>query len=119
MEDSSRFRIAAQPPTGSERPAAGDAAGAPPAKRKSPAFVGDAMKALFETAEVSIKRGDETRVITKNEQDVEQAAPPRKAAADSLPDELPPGLRPHVDLVLWLVLAAGLFGIAGWMLMHG
>jgi hypothetical protein len=90
-------------------------------------FVGSAMKALFESSDVSIKRGDETRVMSRAQETLEElqrrypgALPPASPQSDSvrppIPSEPP---RPRVDAVLWIVLAVGLFAIAGWMIASG
>jgi hypothetical protein len=102
-------------------------------------FVGAAMKSLFESSDVSIKRDDETRVMSRAqdtlealqrrhpgvklqgpEADAAHAAPPadESPASENLGSpSVPSG--PRVDMVLWLVLAAGLFAIAGWMIASG
>ena len=86
-------------------------------------FVGSAMKALFESADVSIKRDDETRVMSRAQETLAKleakTAPERERGSDRPPTfaSSPPG--PRVDMVLWIVLAVGLFGIAGWMLAYG
>ncbi len=107
--------------------------GAPPATRAAPAaqarpdgrFVGHAMKALFETADVSIRRDDDTRVLSRAQEvlaelDRRQPPPPQpraelpKAGGPISSSSTPPG--PRVDAVLWVVLAGGLLAIAAWML---
>lgn len=104
--------------------------GVPPAAPKAAArpsgpdarFLGQAMKSLFETADVSIARGDETRVLSRAQQ-VLAALDERAASAQqnrepaSVPSSSPPG--PRVDAVLWIVLATGLLAIAGWMIAYG
>jgi hypothetical protein len=106
----------------------------PPANRpsaKPPAFVGHAMKSLFESADVSIRRDDETRVMSRAQDAIadlqkrkgiviESSGIPGAASKSAPPASMssaPPG--PRVDVVLWVVLAAGLFAIAGWMLLYG
>ena len=65
------------------------------------------------------QRGDATRVINRTE----PTAPAPRARANTpsasmpptqLPSSVPPG--PRVDVTLWIVLALGLFAIAGVML---
>ena len=133
MEDSRRGGPGKRP---DEAPAQEEHAGdsVPPspegasAKSKRPVdmrFVGGAMKSLFESADVSIRRDDETRVLSRAQEaiaDLEQRRGPIAPEAgvrtpSSAPPSHPPG--PRVDVVLWVVLAAGLFGIAGWMLLYG
>jgi len=115
------------------------------------------MKSLFESADVSIRREDETRVLSRAQEAIaeiekrkgialgelgSQAAAQRSAGGpksvpparsnppagsgqaggsapppSDLPTSIPSG--PRVDLGLWLVLAVGLFVIAGWMLLYG
>ena len=96
-----------------------------------PQFVGQAMKSLFESADVSIRRDDETRVMSRAQVAVEDlqrrtgiviSDEPAHGSESGAPEprttsSAPPG--PRVDVVLWIVLAAGLFTIAGWMLMYG
>src|SRR5262245_26001816 len=90
---------------------------------------GDAMAALLRSADVKVSRGDETRVLRRN-QDV-RAAPGRRtpgmvsdappAPGSSAPTAVPISThppRPRVDTALWVVLAVGLFAIAGWMLAY-
>jgi hypothetical protein len=100
---------------------------------KPPAFVGHAMKSLFESADVSIRREDETRVLSRAQEAVAElqkrkgiviegagvsnAASPSAAPPARPISSAPPG--PRVDVVLWVVLVAGLFAIAGWMLLYG
>jgi hypothetical protein len=87
-------------------------------------FIGAAMKTLFESSDVSIKRGDETRVMSRAQDALEniqrrqsnRAPPsPENAHAASYSSSPP---RPRVDAVLWVVLALGLFAIAGWMIAY-
>ncbi len=149
MEDSTRFRLQQQgeqerlEPIEPEAPASGDSE--PPARASTP-FVGDAMRALFESGDVRIARGDETRVISRAHEDAlaklppqaRQPAPPpptspaqppnaparEPAAPPELPSPFdptpistaPPG--PRVDVTLWVILALGLFAIASWMLLY-
>jgi hypothetical protein len=80
------------------------------------------MKSLFETADVSIRRGDETQVLSRAQQVLAEIhrreAPPEVAPEPApLPSSFPPG--PRVDAVLWIVLATGLLAIAGWMIAYG
>jgi hypothetical protein len=95
------------------------------------------MRALFESSDVSIRRGDETRVMSRAQEAFAEiqrktsAPPPPPAASPSSPppaaavqdaapaapvSSRPPA--PRVDAVLWIVLAAGLFAIAGWMIVY-
>jgi hypothetical protein len=102
---------------------------APPAPQAASdgRFLGQAMKALFETADVSIKRGDETRVLSRAQDvlaELDERVAAHKGAVASEPvvepaapiSSAPP--RPRVDAVLWIVLAVGLFAIAGWMIAY-
>lgn len=75
-------------------------------------FVGDAMRALYRTSAASIERGDATRVIGRSES--ARPGPSVPPPAQKAPASVPPG--PRVDLTLWVVLALGLFAIAGVML---
>lgn len=70
-------------------------------------FVGDAMRSLYQSAEAQVVRGDSTRVISRS-------TPPPSAAPSKPASSSPPG--PRVDVTLWVVLALGLFAIAGVML---
>lgn len=95
--------------------------------KKSPGEVGNAMKALFESSDVSIRRGDETRVMSRAQQalaDLQHRSNPPPGPGSSAPPasreaprSVPPG--PRVDKGLWIVLALGLFAIAGWMIAYG
>ena len=83
------------------------------------------MAALLRSADVKVSRGEETRVLSRNQEllaDLERRnpgmvsdAPPADEPAAS-PSTHPP--RPRVDTALWIVLAVGLFAIAGWMLAY-
>lgn len=110
-----------------ESPQVADTSGisAPSPTRGEAKFIGSAMKALFESSDVSISRGDETRVMSRAQEALEKlhsrhpssrppAADPHQQASAQLQSSAPP--RPRVDAVLWIVLAVGLFGIAGWMI---
>ena len=90
---------------------------------------GDAMAALLRSADVKVSRADETRVLSRNQEllaDLERRnpgmvsdAPP--AVDPSAPTAVPISThppRPRVDTALWVVLAVGLFAIAGWMLAY-
>lgn len=89
-------------------------------------YVGDAMKALFESSDVSIRRGDETRVMSRAQEALAEiqrksgrptaSSAPAEAEQRQSPSSRPPA--PRVDAVLWIVLALGLFAIAGWMLAY-
>jgi hypothetical protein len=88
-----------------------------------------AMKALFESSDVSIKRGDETRVMSRAQEalaEIHRKTNPPPRAPQPTPASLPTTKSlssrppaPRVDAVLWLVLAVGLFAIAGWMVAYG
>jgi hypothetical protein len=88
-----------------------------------------AMKALFESSDVSIKRGDETRVMSRAQEalaEIHRKTNPPPRAPQPTPASVPPTASPssrppapRVDAVLWLVLAVGLFAIAGWMVAYG
>ena len=87
---------------------------------------GDAMAALLRSADVKVSRGEETRVLSRNQEllaDLERRnpgmvsdAPPPDGEARAPISTHPP--RPRVDTALWIVLAVGLFAIAGWMLAY-
>jgi len=94
-------------PDASENDAAGPSA-APLGKE----FVGDAMRSLLSSADVSIARGDATRVIGRSQPPLPAAPPSTRPPAPV--SSTPPG--PRVDYTLWMVLAVGLFAIAGYML---
>jgi hypothetical protein len=89
----------------------------------------NAMKALFESSDVSIKRGDETRVMSRAQEalaEIHRKTNPPPRAPQPTPTSVPPTgslssrpPAPRVDAVLWLVLAVGLFAIAGWMVAYG
>jgi hypothetical protein len=90
-------------------------------------FIGGAMKSLFESSDVSIRRDDETRVLSRAQEALAELEQRRGSGPDvtagakgrtmsSAPPSHRPG--PRVDVVLWIVLAAGLFGIASWMLLY-
>ena len=90
------------------------------------------MKALFESSDVSIRRGDETKVMSRAhealaeiQRKAERSAPPPAPSTPPPPltsfeRAAPTSMRPapRVDAVLWIVLAVGLFAIAGWMLAY-
>jgi hypothetical protein len=79
----------------------------------NPKFIGDAMRSLYRSSATSIERGDATRVIGRNETESLRPAPsvpPKPQTTSSVP------AGPRVDVTLWLVLALGLFAIAGFML---
>lgn len=94
-------------------------------RSSDPRFIGNAMRSLFESADVSIARGDETRVLSRAQEELfkveQRSAPSSKPPAEAPPEPTfstdPPG--PRVDAVLWVVLALGLFAIAGWMIAYG
>jgi hypothetical protein len=81
------------------------------------------MAALLRTADVKVSRGEETRVLSRpqellaelerrNPGMVSDAPPPNPQTSSTHPP------RPRVDTALWIVLAVGLFAIAGWMLAY-
>ena len=90
------------------------AAIAPDANRPSrdPKFIGDAMRSLYRSSATSVERGDATRVIGRL--DAESIRPAPSMPPSKAPSSVPAG--PRVDVTLWLVLAIGLFAIAGFML---
>jgi len=126
MDDPTRGLIGSQPPEepqntqpGSGEGSARDSERAPARPRhdegaasRDPKFIGDAMRSLYRSSATSIERGDATRVISRTDSTRPMAStpPPSKQPASSHP----PG--PRVDVMLWLVLALGLFAIAGVML---
>ena len=87
---------------------------------------GDAMAALLRSADVKVSRGEETRVLSRPNEllaDLERRnpgmvsdRPPPDQQNSASPSTHPP--RPRVDTALWVVLALGLFAIAGWMLAY-
>lgn len=79
-----------------------------------PKFIGDAMRSLYRSSATSIERGDATRVIGRAEAGSIRPAPSSTPPARQSPTSGPAG--PRVDVTLWLVLALGLFAIAGVML---
>lgn len=99
-----------------------------PAKKKTGGA--DAMRALFEASDVSIRRGDETRVMSRAQEalaELQKKSTPPPPAPGSMPpasrSSFPPsdsGLPsgPRFDKGLWIVLAIGLFAIAGWMVAY-
>lgn len=104
--------------------------GATPSKPPDARFAAHAMKALFEASDVSIRRGDETRVMSRAQEALAEiqrrtSAPPppptpsmdsdARALGGSLSSRPP---APRVDVVLWIVLAVGIFAIAGWMILY-
>jgi hypothetical protein len=110
VDDSNRHEPPAQPP-------------GPESQR--PKFVGDAMAALLRSADVKVQRGDETKVLSRTQDvlaDLERRNPGKVSdpapAHDAyrIASSYPP--RPRVDTALWIVLAIGLFAIAGWMLAY-
>jgi hypothetical protein len=132
MQDPSRSaaqgRRAANPepePERARRESGPAPVGARPSKPPDNRFVGHAMKALFEASDVTIKRGDETRVMSRAQEalaEIQRKTDSNRPTSSQPPaeDELDWGrsLGPRVDAVLWIVLAAGLFAIAGWMLAY-
>lgn len=133
MDDSRRAGPGKAPDEGAsadERQAPGAATAPTSEKPKRPVdvrFAGAAMKSLFESADVSIRRDDETRVLSRAQDAIAEIqqrhglgpglAPESPRTHSSRPPSGRPG--PRVDVWLWVVLAAGLFGIASWMLLYG
>jgi hypothetical protein len=122
MEDPTRGMLGSSPPDGPEEPKpkpevapAPSSVPAPEAARPSrdPRFIGDAMRSLYQSGESSIVRGDATRVISRTQPDL-PAAPGSQRPPAQPSSSAPPG--PRVDVTLWVVLALGLFAIAGVML---
>lgn len=81
------------------------------------------MKTLFESSDVSISRGEETRVMSRAQDALEKlhvrhpsSAPPARREDQPAASHSSAPPRPRVDPALWLVLAVGLFAIAGWMI---
>jgi hypothetical protein len=116
--------ISPPPPPDEPAHAQNPAAPGPPREPTRPKFAGgDAMAALLRSADVKISRGEETRVLSRPQEllaDLERRnpglvsdAPPADPQAVRVPSSHPP--RPRVDTALWIVLAVGLFAIAGWM----
>ena len=121
------------PPQQPEQPGQGDASTSSAGETASPSTrpekktgsVGNAMKALFESSDVSIRRGDETRVMSRAQEalaEIQRKSAPPPPNPRSVPppaatiESFPPG--PRVDKGLWIVLAVGLFAIAGWMVAY-
>jgi hypothetical protein len=84
------------------------------------------MGALLRGADVQVERGDATRVLSRANEAlaaIEQRRPGTIDADAPAMEEAtllssgPP--RPRIDVALWVVLAAGLFAIVGWMLAYG
>ena len=84
------------------------------------------MVALLRSADVKVSRGEETRVLSRphellaelerrNPGMVSDAPPAAPHSAASFSTHPP---RPRVDTALWIVMAVGLFAIAGWMLAY-
>lgn len=133
MDDSRRAgpgKAPAEEASADDRPAPGTAsapASEKPKRSVDVRFAGAAMKSLFESADVSIRRDDETRVLSRAQEAVAEIqqrhglgpglAPEPPRTQSSRPPSGRPG--PRVDVWLWVVLVAGLFGIAGWMLLYG
>ena len=120
MDDPTRAVIGSQPPEEPQNPAPtgneGGASSIPPGgsrPSRDPKFIGDAMRSLYRSSATSVERGDATRVIGRTEAEPTSPArsvPPPKQPTSSVP------AGPRVDVTLWLVLALGLFAIAGVML---
>jgi hypothetical protein len=123
MDDPTRAVLGSQPTEEPQNPApSGNGLESAPSSippsgnrpSRDPKFIGDAMRSLYRSSATSIERGDATRVIGRTEADprrLPQSLPPAKQQQAS---SVPPG--PRVDVTLWVVLALGLFAIAGVML---
>jgi hypothetical protein len=124
MDDPTRAVLGSQPPeepkttaqSGSQAAESGPGAITAGVSRPSqnPKFIGDAMRSLYRSSATSIERGDATRVIGRTETESIRPAPSTPPPARQSPSSVPAG--PRVDVTLWLVLALGLFAIAGVML---
>lgn len=124
MDDPTRGVLGSQPPEEPQNTAqsggaaAQGAAGVPsPAPVRpvhDPKFIGDAMRSLYRSSATSIERGDATRVIGRTETESIRPGPSTPPPTRQSPNSVPAG--PRVDVTLWLVLALGLFAIAGVML---
>jgi hypothetical protein len=131
MDDPTRGVLGSQPPEEPQNPAqssagtaesgagstgsAGAIASGTARPGPDPKFIGDAMRSLYRSSATSIERGDATRVIGRAEAGSIRPAPtstppPRQQSPSSFP------AGPRVDVTLWVVLALGLFAIAGVML---
>jgi hypothetical protein len=96
----------------------------PPVPRaSSAAFIGNAMGALLQAADVQVQRGDETRVLSRAQEALAEVERRRPGSIDETRSSPPASSsgppRPRVDAMLWIVLTAGLFAIVGWMLAYG
>lgn len=124
MDDPTRALLGSQPPEEPQNaaPQAGEASARPesgPAPvadrpKADPKFIGDAMRSLYRSSATSIERGDATRVIGRTETASVRPAPSVPPPAMKQVSGVPAG--PRVDVTLWVVLALGLFAIAGVML---
>ncbi len=104
--------------------------GTPSSPPSAPKKTGaDAMRALFESSDVTIRRGDETRVLSRAQEalaELQKRSTPPPAPVSGAPASRssfpPPDSRhpagPRFDRGLWIVLAIGLFAIAGWMVAY-
>jgi hypothetical protein len=95
-----------------------------PSRPSKAAFLGQAMGALLQQADVQVQRGDQTRVLSRANEELAAVERRRPGSIDealsataSSASSGPP--RPRVDAALWVVLTAGLFAIVGWMLAYG
>jgi len=123
MDDPTRAVLGSQPPdepqnAGPEAAAAPESGPAPAGSNRAsrdPKFIGDAMRSLYRSSATSIERGDATRVIGRTE-----TTSVRPSASVAPPSTKQPignvSSGPRVDVTLWVVLALGLFAIAGVML---
>lgn len=88
-------------------------------------FLGQAMGALLQQADVQVQRGDETRVLSRAQEALAAVERRRPGTIDEPPSSVPSSAapsgppRPRIDATLWIVLTAGLFAIVGWMLAYG
>lgn len=122
MDDPTRGLLGSQPPEEPQSPSPTGGSGAeaapgpasPGGNRANPKFISDAMGSLYRSSSTRVERGDATRVIGRTEHEPARPAPSLPPSAKQ-PSSNPPA-SPRVDVTLWLVLALGLFAIAGVML---
>lgn len=122
MDDPTRGLLGSQPPeepqspasTASGGPEVGSSAAPPGGNRANPKFISDAMGSLYRSSSTRVERGDATRVIGRTEHESARPAGSLPPPANQ-PSSRPPA-GPRVDVTLWVVLALGLFAIAGVML---
>ncbi|MDH5676658.1 MAG: hypothetical protein OEZ06_31360 [Myxococcales bacterium] len=124
MDESVRVKVDAGAAAGAGAEEDANAAGEQEARREarthSGVFVADAMNRLFQSAEVSITRGDETRVIDRSWETGTARQNPLPSgeggAVEGRPPTSSPPAEPRVDPVLWAVMIAGLLAITATML---